>query len=81
MDSWNTKFLNSVICFVLHALKIYNVTSINNLFLLDKQGQMKSVVQRRALQLEELAIGPDSPDLARTLNELGVLHYLQNDLE
>lgn len=44
-------------------------------------GQMKSVVQRRALQLEELAIGPDSPDLARTLNELGVLHYLQNDLE
>lgn len=42
---------------------------------------MKSVVQRRALQLEELAIGPDSSDLARTLNELGVLHYLQNDFE
>ncbi|KAK3083411.1 hypothetical protein FSP39_021957 [Pinctada imbricata] len=44
-------------------------------------GQIKSVVQRRALQLEELAIGPDSPDLARSLNELGVLHYLQNDFE
>ncbi|XP_069108020.1 nephrocystin-3-like [Argopecten irradians] len=44
-------------------------------------GQVKSVVQRRALQLEELAIGPDSPDLARTLNELGVLYYLQNNLE
>lgn len=72
---------NSMICLALYALKIYNVTSIHNLFLLHKQGQMKSVVQRRALQLEELAIGPDSPDLARTLNELGVLHYLQNDLE
>jgi hypothetical protein len=23
-------------------------------------------------------MGPDSPDLARTLNELGVLYYLQN---
>ncbi|KAJ8320207.1 hypothetical protein KUTeg_001794 [Tegillarca granosa] len=46
-------------------------------------GQMRSVdpLQRRALQLEELAIGPDSPDLARTLNELGVLYYLQNNFE
>jgi hypothetical protein len=38
-------------------------------------------LQRRALQLEELAMGPDSADLARTLNELGVLYYLQNNVE
>ncbi|PVD37428.1 hypothetical protein C0Q70_00018 [Pomacea canaliculata] len=38
-------------------------------------------LQRRALQLEELAMGPDSADLARTLNELGVLYYLQNNIE
>ncbi|XP_076448503.1 nephrocystin-3-like isoform X2 [Babylonia areolata] len=38
-------------------------------------------LQRRALQLEELAMGPDSADLARTLNELGVLYYLQNSVE
>ncbi|XP_071149515.1 nephrocystin-3-like [Mytilus edulis] len=45
------------------------------------QTQAKTVVQRRALQLEELALGPDSPDNARILNELGVLYYLQNDFE
>ncbi|KAK3582860.1 hypothetical protein CHS0354_012470 [Potamilus streckersoni] len=38
-------------------------------------------LQRRALQLEELCIGPESPALARTLNELGVLYYLQNNFE
>ena len=38
-------------------------------------------LRKRALQLEELAMGPDSADLARTLNELGVLNYLQNNIE
>ncbi|XP_071941741.1 nephrocystin-3-like [Antedon mediterranea] len=37
-----------------------------------------SILQKRALQLEELATGPDTPELAKTLNELGVLYYLQN---
>ncbi|RUS70339.1 hypothetical protein EGW08_021900, partial [Elysia chlorotica] len=38
-------------------------------------------LQRRALQLEELVIGPDSADVARSLNELGVLYYLQNNAD
>ncbi|KAI8761259.1 nephrocystin-3, partial [Biomphalaria glabrata] len=38
-------------------------------------------LQRRALQLEELVLGPDSVDLARSLNELGVLYYLQNNTD
>ena len=44
---------------------------------------MRSVepLRRRALQLEELVLGPDSADLARSLNELGVLYYLQNNIE
>ena len=33
------------------------------------------------LHLEQLAMGSDSSDLARTLNELGVLHYIQNNAE
>ena len=47
------------------------------------QGRVRGVdpLRRRVLQLEELAMGPDSPDLARTLNELGVLYYLQNNVE
>ena len=47
------------------------------------QGQIRGIdpLRRRVLQLEELAMGPDSPDLARTLNELGVLYYLQNNVE
>ncbi|XP_005107932.1 nephrocystin-3 [Aplysia californica] len=36
-------------------------------------------LQQRVVQLEELVMGPDSSDLARSLNELGVLHYLQNN--
>ncbi|KAL5006057.1 hypothetical protein ScPMuIL_017215 [Solemya velum] len=46
-------------------------------------GQMRGIdpLKRRALQLEELALGPDSPENARTLNELGVLYYLQNNIE
>ncbi|XP_041374620.1 nephrocystin-3-like [Gigantopelta aegis] len=48
-----------------------------------QSGQPRGVdpLQRRTLHLEELAIGPDSPDLARTLNELGVLNYLQNNFD
>ena len=38
-------------------------------------------LRRRVLQLEELIMGPDSADLARTLNELGVLYYLQGNME
>lgn len=40
-----------------------------------------SLLRRRALQLEELTLGRDSADCAKTLNELGVLYYLQNNLE
>lgn len=40
-----------------------------------------SLLRRRALQLEELTLGKDSTDCAKTLNELGVLYYLQNNLE
>lgn len=40
-----------------------------------------ALLRRRALQLEELTLGEDKPDNARTLNELGVLYYLQNNLE
>ena len=32
------------------------------------------------MQLNDLALtGPDSVELAQTLNEIGVLHYLQNN--
>ncbi|GAB1597427.1 nephrocystin-3-like [Argonauta hians] len=47
-------------------------------------GQIRGIdpmVQRRALHLEELSMGPDSAELAHTLNELGVLYYLQNNQE
>ncbi|XP_060104862.1 nephrocystin-3 [Heteronotia binoei] len=40
-----------------------------------------ALLRQRALQLEELTLGKDSSDTARTLNELGVLYYLQNNLE
>uniref|UniRef100_A0A8C6QBF8 Nephrocystin-3 n=1 Tax=Nannospalax galili TaxID=1026970 RepID=A0A8C6QBF8_NANGA len=40
-----------------------------------------ALLRRRALQLEELTLGKDKPDNAPTLNELGVLYYLQNNLE
>ncbi|KAM9600951.1 nephrocystin-3 isoform 4-T8 [Trichechus inunguis] len=40
-----------------------------------------ALLHRRALQLEELTLGNDTPDNARTLNELGVLYYLQNNLD
>ncbi|KAL4635274.1 nephrocystin-3 [Arapaima gigas] len=40
-----------------------------------------SLLRRRALQLEELTLGKDTSDCARTLNELGVLYYLQNNLD
>ncbi len=38
-----------------------------------------NALKKRALQLEDLANGPDSVEVARTLNELGVLYYLQSD--
>lgn len=40
-----------------------------------------AILKRRALQLEELTLGKDSADCAKTLNELGVLYYLQNNLD
>ncbi|XP_061778263.1 nephrocystin-3 isoform X2 [Nerophis ophidion] len=40
-----------------------------------------TLLRRRALQLEELTLGADSADCAKTLNELGVLYYLQNNLD
>ncbi|XP_059801717.1 nephrocystin-3 isoform X1 [Hypanus sabinus] len=40
-----------------------------------------AILRRRALQLEELSLGAECADTARTLNELGVLYYLQNNLE
>uniref|UniRef100_A0A8C5PI97 Nephrocystin-3 n=1 Tax=Leptobrachium leishanense TaxID=445787 RepID=A0A8C5PI97_9ANUR len=40
-----------------------------------------ALLRRRALLLEELTLGKDTADNARTLNELGVLYYLQNNLE
>uniref|UniRef100_A0A6Q2YIJ2 Nephrocystin-3 n=1 Tax=Esox lucius TaxID=8010 RepID=A0A6Q2YIJ2_ESOLU len=40
-----------------------------------------SLLRRRALQLEELTLGKDTADSAKTFNELGVLYYLQNNLE
>ncbi|XP_061877660.1 nephrocystin-3 isoform X2 [Entelurus aequoreus] len=40
-----------------------------------------TLLRRRALQLEELTLGTDSADCAKTLNELGVLYYLQNNLD
>ncbi|XP_071791220.1 nephrocystin-3-like [Asterias amurensis] len=38
-----------------------------------------NALKKRSLQLQELATGPDSLELAKTLNELGVLYYLQSD--
>ncbi|KAM6450863.1 nephrocystin-3 isoform 1-T1 [Liasis olivaceus] len=40
-----------------------------------------ALLRQRALQLEELTLSKDTSDNARTLNELGVLYYLQNNLE
>lgn len=40
-----------------------------------------TLLRRRALQLEELTLSKDSADCAKTLNELGVLYYLQNNIE
>lgn len=40
-----------------------------------------AILRRRVLQLEELSLRAESADTAHTLNELGVLYYLQNNLE
>ncbi|XP_038047138.1 nephrocystin-3-like [Patiria miniata] len=39
-----------------------------------------NALKKRSLQLQEMATGPDSLELAKTLNELGVLYYLQNNI-
>ncbi|XP_064411015.1 nephrocystin-3 isoform X1 [Latimeria chalumnae] len=46
-----------------------------------QKGSMYTLLRRRVLQLEELTLGNNTPESARTLNELGVLYYLQNNLE
>ncbi|XP_074629390.1 nephrocystin-3-like isoform X1 [Acropora palmata] len=50
-----------------------------------KQKAISSVdfneLKKRTLQVEELARGSPSPELARSLNELGVLYFLQNNHE
>ncbi|XP_041472246.1 nephrocystin-3-like isoform X2 [Lytechinus variegatus] len=38
-----------------------------------------SALRRRTLQMEQLTQGAESADLARTLNELGMLYYLQKN--
>ena len=38
-------------------------------------------LRRKTIQVEELAQGPPTPEVARSLNELGVLHFLQNNHE
>ncbi|KAM8823241.1 nephrocystin-3 isoform 2-T2 [Spinachia spinachia] len=40
-----------------------------------------TLLRRRALQLEELTLGKETSDSAKTLNELGVLYYLQNNMD
>ncbi|KAG7525130.1 nephrocystin-3 isoform X1 [Solea senegalensis] len=40
-----------------------------------------TLLRRKTLQLEELTLGKDSADCAKTLNELGVLYYLQKNLD
>ena len=42
------------------------------------QVQVRTILQKRILQLEELALGGDSVELASTLNQLAVLNYMQN---
>eukprot|EP00057_Strongylocentrotus_purpuratus_P034426 XP_795144.4 PREDICTED: nephrocystin-3 [Strongylocentrotus purpuratus] len=43
------------------------------------QARALSALRRRTLQMEQLTQGAESADLARTLNELGMLYYLQKD--
>ena len=40
-----------------------------------------SDLKKKTLQVEELARGSPSAELARSLNELGVLYFLQNNHE
>lgn len=40
-----------------------------------------SDLKKKTLQMEELARGSPSAELARSLNELGVLYFLQNNYE
>lgn len=36
-------------------------------------------LQKKVLELDDLTMGPPSVELARTINEIGVLHYLQGN--
>ncbi|XP_032233897.2 nephrocystin-3 isoform X2 [Nematostella vectensis] len=38
-------------------------------------------MKRKIIQVEELSLGPGSQELSRSLNEIGVLYYLQNNHE
>ena len=40
-----------------------------------------SDLKKKTLQMEELARGSPSAELAQSLNELGVLYFLQNNHE
>ena len=47
-------------------------------FLLKAENQN---LKQKMLQVEELVLGPASSEVAKSLNELGVLLYLQNNHE
>ena len=70
--SWE---LMKLILFVNDALEV-----IPHAFCHQKQSTLAQL-KGDVIQLEELAIGRDSPDLARILNELGVLYFLQNNIK
>lgn len=41
--------------------------------------QQGHALKKKAAVLEDMTIGPDSPEQARTLNDLGVLQFLQGN--
>lgn len=57
------------------------ITDLLSDFWLQTHLRVADPLRKRTLQLEELAMAADSLDLARTLNEIGVLYYLQNSIE
>lgn len=38
-------------------------------------------LRQKVLELGDLSLGPPTLELARTINEVGVLHYLQSNFE
>lgn len=78
MGSSVTKLGLLIFCLEPYTLKVM-VISLPYLVILLQCGF--ALLRQRALQLEELTLSKDTPDNARTLNELGVLYYLQNNLE